>query len=188
MALGVVAVWQVISHRAHEHVDAAVDFTARINESLIVHDIDHRIAALDRLARRTRTSGQEQRSAWEADATRYIRDMPGFEAIVWADSSLQTRWVVSLAGDETTEKRLVDPWLLWFCRWTWACLGGGMKLMCRDALILKPAPCCKTAVDHLIEIPLESGPKTPFDLDRADRVVASIDRGPTSGCGACAES
>ena len=110
MAAAVVAVWQVISHRAHEHVDAAVDFTARINESLIVHDIDHRIAALDRLARRTRTSGQEQRSAWEADATRYIRDMPGFEVIVWADSSLQSRWVVSLAGDETSASLDITQW------------------------------------------------------------------------------
>jgi two-component system sensor kinase FixL len=110
MALGVVAVWQVISHRAHEHVDAAVDFAAQINESLIVHDIDHRLSALDRLARRTRTGGEEQRRAWEADATRYIRDMPGFEAIVWADSSLQTRWLVSLDEYEDLASLDVARW------------------------------------------------------------------------------
>ena len=110
MALGVVAVWYVINHRAHEHVDAAVDFTARINESLIVHDIDHRLSALDRLARRTRTTGENQRRAWEADATRYIRDMPGFEAIIWADSSLQSRWLVSLAEHETPASLDVMQW------------------------------------------------------------------------------
>jgi two-component system, LuxR family, sensor kinase FixL len=110
MAFGVVAAWQVISDRAHEHVDAAIDFTARINESLIVHDIDHRLAALDRLARRTRISGEEQQRAWEADATRYIRDMPGFEAIIWADSSLQARWAVSLGEHETAASRNLAQW------------------------------------------------------------------------------
>ncbi len=110
MALGVVAVWQAISHRANEHVDAAVDFTARINESLIVNDIDHRLSALDRLARRTHATGDEQRREWEADAIRYIEDMPGFEAIVWADSLLQSRWVVSLAGDETSASLDITQW------------------------------------------------------------------------------
>jgi len=110
MAAGVVAVWYVINHRAHEHVDAAVDFTARINQSLIVHDIEHRLAALDRLARRTRTTGDEQRRSWEADATRYIRDMPGFEAIIWADSSMRSRWLVSIAEHESPASLDVTQW------------------------------------------------------------------------------
>jgi sensor domain CHASE-containing protein len=49
---------------------------------------------------RTSTSGEEQRRSWEADASRYIGDMPGFKAIVWADSSLQSRWSMSLADRE----------------------------------------------------------------------------------------
>ena len=96
IALAVIAVWWVINNRAHEHIELATDNAGNINQSLIRHDIDHRIAALDRLAQRWTATGGTPRSVWEADALRYIADMQGFQAIAWADATSHMKWIVPL--------------------------------------------------------------------------------------------
>jgi len=101
MALSVVWIWDTIKHRAHEHIVAATEFTARIDEALIVQDLAHRLSALDRLVRQvSRADGPEQQD-WESDARHYIRDMPGVESILLVDASLNTRTLIS-AMDDTT--------------------------------------------------------------------------------------
>jgi signal transduction histidine kinase/sensor domain CHASE-containing protein len=99
--LVVIAVWWVINDRAHEHIESATDNTADINQSLIQHDIDHRISALDRLAQRWTATDGTPRAVWEGDAMRYVADMQGFQAIAWADATLHIRWVVPFDRNET---------------------------------------------------------------------------------------
>ncbi len=94
MASGVVAVWYVINERAHEHIELSTEHTAQMNELLIRQDIGNRISALERLARRWPTTGPEARADWEADAARFVGDMPGLQAIEWADASYQVQWTV----------------------------------------------------------------------------------------------
>ena len=94
MAAGVIAVWYVIDHRAHEHAGLATDNAIRMHQLLIRQDTDNRLAALDRLAHRWTAAGGKSRPEWEADAARYIEDMPGFELIQWIDSAMQARWTV----------------------------------------------------------------------------------------------
>ncbi len=103
MAIGVIAVWYVINDRAHEHISLATEHAARINQLLIQQDIDNRLSALDRLAQRWTATGGTARPAWEADAARYVADMPGFQAIEWADATLQIRWIVPLDGNEVVQ-------------------------------------------------------------------------------------
>ncbi len=103
MAIGVIAVWYVINDRAHEHISLATEHAAHINQLLIRQDIDNRLSALDRLAQRWTATGGTARSAWEADAARYVADMPGFQAIEWADATLQIRWIVPLDGNEAVQ-------------------------------------------------------------------------------------
>ena len=103
MAIGVVAVWDVINDRAREHIDSATNYTTRINQLLIRQDVDNRLLALDRLAQRWIAAGGTPRPIWEADATRYKTDMPGFQSIEWADATLHTRWIIPLEGNEAAQ-------------------------------------------------------------------------------------
>ena len=103
MAIGVIAVWYVINDRAREHIHSATDYTTRINQLLIRQDIDNRLSALDRLAQRWRAFGGTPRPVWEADAARYVTDMPGFQAIEWADATLHIQWIVPLDGNEAAQ-------------------------------------------------------------------------------------
>ena len=94
MALGVIALWHEIDHRAHEHAGQATENAVRMNQLLIRQDTDNRLAALDRLAHRWTAAGGKPRREWEADAARYVTDMPGFESIQWIDASMQARWAL----------------------------------------------------------------------------------------------
>lgn len=110
MALSVVWIWNTIRDRTHEHVVAAAEFTARINEALIVQDLDHRLSALERLASQASVTGALERRNWESDARHYMRDMPGVEWIARTDASLQTRMLVSAMDEATSGTRDLDNW------------------------------------------------------------------------------
>jgi len=101
--ISVIGAWWVINDRAQSHVDQMTENSARLNQLLIRQDIGYRISALGRLAQRWNATGGTPRLVWEADAARYVADMPGFQAIEWADSSLYIRWVVPLAGNEVVK-------------------------------------------------------------------------------------
>ena len=103
MAVGVIAVWYVINDRAREHIDSASNYAISINQLLIQQDIDNRLSALDRLAQRWMAAGGTPHAIWEADAVRYVTDMPGFQSIEWADATLHTRWIVPLDGNEAAQ-------------------------------------------------------------------------------------
>lgn len=103
MAIGVIAVWFVINDRAREHIDSTIDYATRINQLLIRQDIDNRLSAVDRLAQRWTAAAGTPRPVWEADAARYVTDMPGFQAIEWADATLHIRWIVPLGGNEAAQ-------------------------------------------------------------------------------------
>ena len=103
IAIAVVAVWWVLNDRAREHIDSAAHDAAHINQSLIRQDIENRLSALDRLAQRWTVAGGTPRPVWEADAARYVADMPGFQAIEWADDTLHIRWIVPLEGNEVAQ-------------------------------------------------------------------------------------
>ncbi len=96
-------VWYVINDRAREHINSTTEYAARINQLLIRQDIDNRFSAVDRLAQRWTAAGGTPRPVWEADAGRYIADMPGFQAIEWADATLHIRWIVPLEGNEAVQ-------------------------------------------------------------------------------------
>lgn len=105
VAIGVIALWYVIDHRAQEHVGLATESAVRLHQLLIRQDTDNRLAALDRLARRWTGTGSKARLAWEADAARYVTDMPGFESIQWIDATMQPRWAVPSANADSASSR-----------------------------------------------------------------------------------
>jgi two-component system sensor kinase FixL len=103
MAIGVIVVWHVINDRAREHIDSTTEYATRINQLLIRQDIDNRLSAVDRLAQRWTAADGTPRPVWEADAARYVTDMPGFQAIEWADATLHIRWIVPVDGNEAAQ-------------------------------------------------------------------------------------
>ena len=100
MAVGVIVVWYVINDRARDHIDSTTEYATRINQLLIRQDIDNRLSAVGRLAQRWSAAGGTPRSVWEVDAARYVTDMPGFQAIEWADATLHVQWIVPSVGNE----------------------------------------------------------------------------------------
>jgi two-component system sensor kinase FixL len=103
IAIGVIAIWYVVNDRARAQIDSATYYATRINHLLIRQDIDNRLSALDRLSQRWSAAGGTPRSVWNADAARYVTDMPGFQAIAWADATMHIRWIVPLDGNETEQ-------------------------------------------------------------------------------------
>jgi PAS domain S-box-containing protein len=99
IAAGVIALWHEVDDRAHEHVDTSTRQAAHLMQLLITQDVDHRFSALDRLAQRWIAAGGSSRRVWEADATRYVLDMPGFASIDRLDAAMQQHW--SVRDDDT---------------------------------------------------------------------------------------
>ncbi|MCA9130583.1 MAG: PAS domain S-box protein [Planctomycetales bacterium] len=102
-AIAVISVWFALNNQAQKHIDAVTEYASWNIEMLIREDLDHRLSALDRFARRWTEVGGTPRSRWEADAAAYIADIPGFQAIAWADATLHIRWIVPLAGNEAAQ-------------------------------------------------------------------------------------
>ena len=102
MAAGVVALWYVIDQRAHEHAGSSTDHSIHMNELLIRQDADNRLLALDRLAHRSVTDSEPLQTDWEADAQRYLADMPGFVTIQWVTPELRARWHVTDERSDST--------------------------------------------------------------------------------------
>jgi len=92
--------WYVIDKRAQEHAEASVDHTVHMNTLLIRQDAENRLLALDRLASRSLTDREPSQADWEADARRYLSDMPGFLTLQWLDTDFGTRWRVAHADNE----------------------------------------------------------------------------------------
>jgi len=102
VALCVIALWYALDQRAHEHASLATEHSVRMNQLLIRQDLNNRLAAMDRLAHRWTSAGGKPREEWEADATEYVSDMPGFESIQWIDSMMQAQWAVNASNIDQT--------------------------------------------------------------------------------------
>ena len=98
-AIVVVATWQLLRERAHEQIHAATHHTGSLAEMLIREDIAHRLAAVEQLARYWRDDGGRPPSSWRTEAEISAAKIAGFEAVEWADTDLNIRWSVPLAGD-----------------------------------------------------------------------------------------
>lgn len=142
MAAGVIALWYVIDKRAHEHAGSSTDHAIRMNELLIKQDTENRILALDRLGRRLSVSGDAAQREWEADAHRYISDLPGMLSIQWLDATLKIRW--SATG--SVQDVIGDP----------------------DASSIGPVRVALNAIEKTGEVQITA----PFELGSGDTVVA----------------
>lgn len=103
VALAVLTIWQLLDNRGRGRIHEVNNYASQIAEQLIRKDLSTRLATLNRIARRWTVANGTPRAEWEADATRHVADMPGFQAIEWADASLRIRWVSPMRGNEAAQ-------------------------------------------------------------------------------------
>ena len=101
----ILALWRVLMMHEHTLIERKVTIAKAELISQITQEIAASIQPLVRLARRWEIVGAPRQDEWETDATLYVRDYPGLQAIAWADATFTVRWVVPLAGNEAMPRQ-----------------------------------------------------------------------------------
>jgi PAS domain S-box-containing protein len=96
----VLLLWSGLVRNQDEQLKSAHDTATYWLANRIDTEYAQRVTAIERMAQRWEAAGGTARSLWEKDAAAYIHDLPGFQALQWADASARVRWVEPLAGNE----------------------------------------------------------------------------------------
>jgi len=98
-----VAFWRLLDARELATIHDTVRLEAADLAETIGADLSSRIPALRRMAARWGLRGGTPRAEFVADASAYIADIGGFQAIEWVDSASVVRWVVPPEGNAGVE-------------------------------------------------------------------------------------
>lgn len=93
-------IFKSLVNAENHYIKKLVNTQLIATEDKIKSQIDTRILGLQRMANRREISEAMMKKEWEADATSYIQDYPGYQAIEWIDADYYIRWGVSLQGNE----------------------------------------------------------------------------------------
>lgn len=106
------AIWQALESQDRRDLQRTVEAAADNVATGFQEGIQVRVFALDRMASRWSVRGSMPRQEWEADATKFLEQLSGFQAIGWADSTLHVRWVVAGSGGDGAldPTRAAEPW------------------------------------------------------------------------------
>jgi two-component system sensor kinase FixL len=103
VATGGIKIWQSVEKNLRSHIVSSTSHTSKSIEIVIREDLKNRTNALERMGHRWSSVNGVTRSDWNADTTSYYDDMPGFQAIEWADASSTIQWVYPLKGNESVQ-------------------------------------------------------------------------------------
>ncbi|OLP15778.1 hypothetical protein BST81_24495 [Leptolyngbya sp. 'hensonii'] len=97
----VLCIWQ--GSLAYERLELkrAITLDSNLLKIELTRNLDARIRVLERMAKRWDVGNGTSYQVWQADAMAYMRDYPGYQAIVRADAMADVRWVIPLAGNES---------------------------------------------------------------------------------------
>ena len=100
--------WQGLSIYQGFHIRKYTELAAvNISQEIIAH-IETRILALTRMAQRWEVAGGTSLKEWTADATNYVQDYSGYQALAWVDKKYCVSWVVpGLNSQEVGELNLL---------------------------------------------------------------------------------
>lgn len=96
--------WGLVIHE-NDHIKTNVVLAGKAISEDINTEIKTRKLALIRMADRWMLQHGTFKANWEADATNYWQDYPGYQALQWVDSSGHIRWVVPFAGNQILQNR-----------------------------------------------------------------------------------
>ncbi|NNE66241.1 MAG: hypothetical protein HKN33_06710, partial [Pyrinomonadaceae bacterium] len=75
-------------------VQNTVSIELRSLSKTIESEINDRLVANERMARRWAVHGGTERPEWEKDAKRLYRDYGGYQAVEWVDPDYKVRWII----------------------------------------------------------------------------------------------
>ncbi|NJR72865.1 MAG: hypothetical protein HC773_02490 [Scytonema sp. CRU_2_7] len=107
VGIGVLSVtlllWRSLLLQEHAAIERKIELAAVHTTEVINQQLQTRVLALTRMAKRWQVRGGTPLAEWEADASNYLRDYPGLQAIEWVDSSFDVRWMAPIAGNEAAQ-------------------------------------------------------------------------------------
>jgi PAS domain S-box-containing protein len=86
--------WQTLLKNDETHIQQLIQQQAIAIKTQLKNELNGRIVALKRMGQRWEKSGGTPYKQWEADATNYVEDFQGLQAIAWIDPNYQVRWLV----------------------------------------------------------------------------------------------
>ncbi|MHC5768572.1 MAG: PAS domain S-box protein [Nostoc sp.] len=101
ISIVVLLLWQNLLIYQHTEITHLIAQEATAVKTGLSSRLDRRILALERMAKRWEVSGGTLRPVWEVDAATYLKDIKGYQAIEWVDSTAHVRWIAPLKGNES---------------------------------------------------------------------------------------
>ncbi|WP_334899145.1 PAS domain S-box protein [Nostoc sp.] len=101
ISIVVLLLWQNLLIYQHTEITHLIAQEATAVKTGLSKRLDGRILALERMAKRWEASGGTLRPVWEVDAATYLKDIKGYQAIEWVDSTAHVRWIAPLKGNES---------------------------------------------------------------------------------------
>lgn len=92
--------WQALESEEHIQISRQTELAALNVKNQLSEQIQERIWALVSMANRWEKLGKPTEELWVADATLYLKQFDGYQAIEWVDSSYHVRWIVPVVGNE----------------------------------------------------------------------------------------
>jgi PAS domain S-box-containing protein len=86
------SVWQALASEEQARIGHTVAAQLEVVRVSLLTDMDSRIAAVERFARRWERTRASDRQQWEFEAGLLLKDVRGFQAIGWADPAFRVRW------------------------------------------------------------------------------------------------
>jgi signal transduction histidine kinase len=96
----VFSLWSLLDGRRTEILRNLLEDKAQEYSHFIKADLRTRVPALERMALRWQQQGGTPEAAFIHDASAYIDDLPGFQALEWVDKNFNVHWVVPVNGNE----------------------------------------------------------------------------------------
>ncbi|MBD2296088.1 PAS domain S-box protein [Anabaena sphaerica FACHB-251] len=97
----VTMIWHRLLKEEQNHIQQLIQQQGTTIKTELTNELDTRIIALQRMGQRWENSGGTPYQQWSADATNYIEDFKGYQAIQWVDPSYQVRWIVPKSENES---------------------------------------------------------------------------------------
>ncbi len=94
-------VWQAMKVREQVQIERSTQARLQFVSYSLKNGMDERIQALRRMAARLKSGQGIKEENWVADATQYVSDYAGYQALEWVDRNLVVRWVAPLRGNES---------------------------------------------------------------------------------------
>ena len=92
--------WWTLNEREKVIIQEKVSEEAQEFIAYIDADLRGRIPTVQRIAMRWEDQEGTPRQVFESDVRSYISDLPGFQALEWADRDFNVQWVIPLTGNE----------------------------------------------------------------------------------------